>query len=491
MTEFGRLGLVGLAFYLLGLVALAFVARRARGSDSPTDHFLAGRELGVFVLFLTLYATAYSGNSLLGYPGEAYRRGFSWIMATGFMLSIIVAFHMLIPRLRPIAVRHRFVTPGDWVRYRFRGEPGGRLLLFGVSMLMTIALANFLFAQLKAMGELSTEVTGGVVSYEMGIALLAAMILFYETLGGMRAVAWTDAAQGILMMVGLAALAAWLLGEASGLAALSQQILAVRPEVGRVPDTVERTNWLSSIVLLGLASTVYPQAIQRVYAARDGRALKRSLAWMSFMPLTTTLVVTLIGLAAIPRYADLGEVAADRVMPLLLGQWASTGPAFAGAAVLVFLGALAAIMSTADSCLLSLGSSLAEDLFGRPRDAPSTTAFAKRAAGAVMIAMAVVAMAARDVTLWGLIELKMELLIQCVPAFLIAIRWRGFRATPAWIGLAVGSAIAIAGAMAGVKRIEGLHVGVIGLAVNLAIACLGSLMLGPAGVKDPGERAYR
>ncbi|MBW2289757.1 MAG: sodium:solute symporter family protein [Deltaproteobacteria bacterium] len=429
MTEFGRLGLVGLAFYLLGLVALAFVARRARGSDSPTDHFLAGRELGVFVLFLTLYATAYSGNSLLGYPGEAYRRGFSWIMATGFMLSIIVAFHMLIPRLRPIAVRHRFVTPGDWVRYRFRGEPGGRLLLFGVSMLMTIALANFLFAQLKAMGELSTEVTGGVVSYEMGIALLAAMILFYETLGGMRAVAWTDAAQGILMMVGLAALAAWLLGEASGLAALSQQILAVRPEIGRVPDTVERTNWLSSIVLLGLASTVYPQAIQRVYAARDGRALKRSLAWMSFMPLTTTLVVTLIGLAAIPRYADLGEVAADRVMPLLLGQWASTGPVFAGAAVLVFLGALAAIMSTADSCLLSLGSSLAEDLFGRPRDAPSTTAFAKRAAGAVMIGMAVVAMAARDVTLWGLIELKMELLIQCVPAFLgsrwaVQLRWQ-------------------------------------------------------------------
>ena len=50
------------------------------------------------MLFLTLYATAYSGNSLLGYPGEAYRRGFSWIMATGFMLSIIVVFHALVPR---------------------------------------------------------------------------------------------------------------------------------------------------------------------------------------------------------------------------------------------------------------------------------------------------------------------------------------------------------------------------------------------------------
>jgi len=295
----------------------------------------------------------------------------------------------------------------------------------------------------------------------------------------MRAVAWTDAAQGILMMLGLAALAAWLLGESNGLAGMTAQILAVRPELAIVPDTVERTNWLSSIVLLGLASVVYPQAIQRIYAARDGRALRRSFALMSFMPLTTTLVVTLIGLAAIPRFAGLDAVAADRVMPLLLGEWAAVGPIQAGAAVLVFLGALAAIMSTADSCLLSLGSSLAEDLLGRPRDAAETTEFAKRAAAAVMIGMAVIAMWARDVTLWGLIELKMELLIQCVPAFLIAIHWRGFRATPAWVGLAVGSAIAIAGVFAGVKRIDGLHVGIIGLGCNAAIACVGSWWLGP------------
>jgi Na+/proline symporter len=491
MTEFGRLGLLGLGLYLVVLVAIAFVARRARASDSPADHFLAGRELGVFVLFLTLYATAYSGNSLLGYPGEAYRRGFSWIMATGFMLSIIVVFHALVPRLRKVAVRHDFVTPGDWVRHRFGGERGGGALLFFVSLLMTIALANFLFAQLKAMGELTAEVTGGAVPYELGIALLAATILFYETLGGMRAVAWTDAAQGILMMLGLGALAAWLVGEAEGLASMTEQILAMRPDAARVPDSVERTNWLSSIMLLGLASVVYPQAIQRIYAARDGRALKRSFAWMSFMPLTTTLVVTLIGLAAIPRFADLGEVAADRVLPLLLGQWAAVGPGYAVAALLVFIGALAAIMSTADSCLLSLGSSLAEDLFGRSRDADSTTAFGKRAAAAVMIGMALVAMWAREVTLWGLIELKMELLVQCVPAFLVAIHWRGLRAGPACAGLLVGSAIAIAGVAVGVKRVDGLHIGIIGLACNLAVGCVGSVLMGRGRVNERRGEALR
>ncbi len=69
--SFGQLGVVALLGYLVLLLIIGEAARRARRSASPEDHFLAGRELGVFVLFLTLYATAYSGNSLLGYTGEA------------------------------------------------------------------------------------------------------------------------------------------------------------------------------------------------------------------------------------------------------------------------------------------------------------------------------------------------------------------------------------------------------------------------------------
>ncbi|MGH7823087.1 MAG: sodium:solute symporter family transporter, partial [Candidatus Binatia bacterium] len=94
--SFAAAGVLGLVLYLVSIAVLAEAARRARRDRSPADHFLAGRGLGTFVLFLTLYATAYSGNSLLGYPGEAYRRGFSWAMATGFMLAIIVLFHLLV-----------------------------------------------------------------------------------------------------------------------------------------------------------------------------------------------------------------------------------------------------------------------------------------------------------------------------------------------------------------------------------------------------------
>ncbi len=472
--SFGQLGVAGLCVYLLVLAGVAEVARRARRDASPADHFLAGRELGVWVLFLTLYATAYSGNSLLGYPGEAYRRGFSWIMATGFMMSIIVAFHALAPRLRPVAAARGFVTPGDWVRHRFGRERAGRALLLVVSVLMLTALANFLFAQLKAMGVMAELVTEDIVSYELGVLLLAGTVLLYETLGGMRAVAWTDAAQALAMMVGLGALLVWLLAEAGGVAMLTRSIVEVQPHALVVPDAREQANWASTIVLMGLASVVYPQAIQRVYAARSGAVLARSFAIMTFMPLTTTLVVTWIGLAAIPRLAGLGTVEADGVMPLLLGQWADDGLLASLAALAVFIGALAAIMSTADSVLLSLGSMVAEDLLGRSRREPGTTLLGKRVASAAMIAMAGLALLARDVTLWGLIELKMELLIQCVPAFLLALHWRGLRAGPALVGVIAGTAVAVAGVFLGAKRIEGIHVGVIGLALNAALAVAGS-----------------
>ncbi|MEE8558796.1 MAG: sodium:solute symporter family protein [Myxococcota bacterium] len=473
-------GVAALLLYLALLLGVAEIARRARKSHAPSDHFLAGRELGVFVLFLTLYATAYSGNSLLGYPAEAYRRGYSWIMATGFMMAIIVAFHSLVPGLRPVAIRHGFVTPGDWIRFRFQDDRWGMRLRVAVSVLMTIALANFLLAQLMAMGHVTSQITADAVPYWGGVLGLAAVILLYETVGGMRAVAWTDAAQSILMLVGLAALLGWLVGSAGGLEAVTLELYTLRPDAVQVPDARECANWVSTIVLLGLASIVYPQAIQRLYAARDGKSLRRSLSLMAFMPLTTTLVVTLIGIAAIGRFEHLGTLEADRVMPRLLSDWAATGMLGSTLSLLVFLGALAAIMSTADSVLLSLGSVVAQDFLGRSRLDASTTQLGKRIAAFVMGGATLLALFPL-LTLWRLIELKMELLIQCAPAFVLAIHWRRLSARAAFLGLVAGTGVAVGSVLLGVKRIEGVHVGVVGLLVNLGVA----LVVSAVTPRDP------
>jgi Na+/proline symporter len=479
-----QLGVVSLAIYLLALLAVAEIAKRARKDASPSDHFLASRELGLFVLFLTLYATAYSGNSLLGYPGRAYRSGFSFIMATGFMLAIIVAFHALAPKLRRASELHDFVTPGDWIRHRFAGQPGMRPLLLCVGTLMSIAMLNFLLAQLKAMGLVTSTVTGDTIPYWLGVVGIALVILVYETRGGMRAVAWTDAVQGILMVLGLGALLAWLLGEAGGLGAITRAVAQARPEAVAVPDAITKANWFSTIALLGLGSVVYPQAIQRIYAAKSARVLARSFALMTFMPFVTTLVVTLIGLAAIAYVGPLSGTDSDEVMPILLVRWGESGGAVAAlASVVVFLGALAAIMSTADSCLLSLGALVARDLLGGSDTADRTTRRGKLIAAVLLLAMIPIALNG-DITLWRLIELKMELLVQCSPAFLLALHWRRLSASAALAGLVVGTAFSVGLTLAGQGTLLGVHVGIVGVALNVSIAVMASLWAKP-GVASP------
>ena len=90
--------------------------------------------------------------------------------------------------------------------------------------------------------------------------------------------------------------------------------------------------------------------------------------------------------------------------------------------------------------------------------------------------MAALALVARNVTLWGLVELKMELLIQCVPTFLVALHSKRLRAGPLLVGFALGTAVAVGvGLGLGVSRLGGVHIGVVGLALNLAAAALFSI----------------
>jgi Na+/proline symporter len=163
------------------------------------------------------------------------------------------------------------------------------------------------------------------------------------------------------------------------------------------------------------------------------------------------------------------------VMPALLAEWAEGGGWNSAGAILVFIGALAAIMSTADSCLLSLGGLVAEDLLGLPGTEQRTTRVGKVIAGVLLISMIPIALLP-ELTLWRLIELKMELLVQCVPAFLVALHWSRLRAGPTLAGLVVGTCFAVGLTLIDVPRILGVHVGVVGLALNAAVAVGGSLI---------------
>ncbi len=260
------LGNVAVALFtaLALVVAIGYRSRRA-GKQALSDFYLAGRGLGGFVLLLTLYATQYSGNTLLGYPGEAYRVGFSWVMSIGFMMAVIVVYQLFAPRLHLVARQHGFVTPGDWITHRFRSP----ILTLLANIMLVVAISNYLLAQLMAMGHVTEGLSGGAVPYWVGVVSLTLVVIIYETVGGMRAVAWTDCVQGGMLAVGLVGLLVVVAPTPGHLEELTRAIAVTQPDKVAVPSWEVCRNWFSTILLIGCSAAVYPHAVQRIYAAQS------------------------------------------------------------------------------------------------------------------------------------------------------------------------------------------------------------------------------
>ncbi len=88
-----------MALYLFSLIGVGIAGRIARKDQSLSDFYLAGRGMGVAVLFLTLYATQYSGNTMIGFAGKAYRGGYQSLVMVVFMSSVIGAYLLYAPKL--------------------------------------------------------------------------------------------------------------------------------------------------------------------------------------------------------------------------------------------------------------------------------------------------------------------------------------------------------------------------------------------------------
>ena len=482
---FGPGGLAFIALYLLSLLALGWWGRKARQSDTLQDFYLAGPGVGFAVLLLTLYATQWSGNTLFGYTGKAYREGFSWLVSLHFMTALVVCYLFFAPWLHRLAKRHGFVTPADFLLHRFNSRP---LCLLAV-IVMLIGVANYLLAQIIAMGT-ATEVllTYGVedsaiaprTAFIGGVILLAAIMLIYETLGGFRAVAWTDAIQGVILILGFMLLLGMVIHKYGTPADAVAKLIQIAPEKIEPPTGTRQTlNWISWIIIVGFGGALYPQAIQRIYVARNARTLRRTLAVMVFLPLTTTIVVLLVGIIAnangleVKKSIHLLPAICREVMQTPTGYWL---------VVILSAAILAGLMSTADSVLLVISAMITKDIYARhfnpAASEPQLTHLGKWISVAIVLLTASLAIAFyghRDSNiLITLLKIKFEMLLQLAPAFILGIHCQSLRSGPVLAGMAVGLAVGLGLFLQrkfGANPIDthGLHEGVIGLVANCLV----------------------
>ena len=197
----GRPGLLALALLYLGVVLAIGLWSRRRTRDAR-DFFIAGQRLGLVVTAFATMSAAFSGFVFLGGPGLTYRMG---VAALAINVPIGVTAGMLCwtvgRRLRRLSAVRQVYTVPDAIRCRY-GSRWATGLAAGALVLGVVA---YLGAQLQALGVLLEPVlgTGGLGPWSLPAAMAvgAAVVLIYSELGGMVAGAYTDLAQGALMLV--------------------------------------------------------------------------------------------------------------------------------------------------------------------------------------------------------------------------------------------------------------------------------------------------
>jgi sodium/pantothenate symporter len=316
------------------------------------EYFIGGRSMGGFVLAMTLIATYSSASSFVGGPGVAYSLGYGWILLA--MIQVPTAFLTLGVLGKKFAIISRkigAVTVTDYLKARYKSP----FIVISTSIAMIIFFAAAMVAQFIGGAKLFEAVTG--YSYLTGLVIFGIAVVIYTTIGGFKAVAITDAIQGIVMVLATTFLLVAIVKAGGGMDAITTKMLQTNPSAltptagGKIPIPFILSFW----VLVGFAVLGLPQTTVRCMGFKDSKSLHRAMVIgtvvVGFLMLGMHLVGAL-GAYVVPGLAGDGAIPGITVQVL--------PPVLAG---IFIAGPLAAIMSTVDSMLILASASIIKDLY--------------------------------------------------------------------------------------------------------------------------------
>ncbi|MUW14114.1 sodium:solute symporter family protein [Halorubrum sp. CBA1125] len=340
--------------YLLFALAVGLVAYRVSESTAE-DYYLASRSIGTVVLLFTTFATLLSAFTFFGGPNLAFAAGPEWLIVMGTLDGVLFAvlWYGIGYKQWLIGERHGYVTLGEMLGDRF-GSVGLRALVAGVSLLW---LFPYVMLQQMGAGEALVGLTGGTVPYWGGAALVTVFMILYVVLAGMRGVAWTDTVQGLFMLSVVWIAAIWVVSAVGGIGAATGAMVEARPEFGSFGGGVYTPGFIiSTAITIAFGVTMFPQINQRFFVAESDVVLKRSFALWPVLVLLLFLPAFMLGAWAVGMPVEVPEGA--NVLPVVLAEYTPTW-----FAALVVAGAMAAMMSSSDSMLLSGSSYFTRDVY--------------------------------------------------------------------------------------------------------------------------------
>lgn len=461
--------------YLALSVGMALWSRKASARGDARffleEYFLGGRSMGGFVLAMTIIATYTSASSFVGGPGIAYTLGLGWVLLAMIQVpTTFLTLGVLGKRFAIIARRAGAVTVVDFLHARYKNDA----VVITCSIAMLVFFMASMLAQFIGGGRVFQAVTG--YPYGVGLALFGISVVAYTTVGGFRAVAITDAMQGIVMLIAAVVMLAAVLDAGGGMTRCIETLKSIDPGLlsptgagGRIPAPFLFSFW----ILVGLGILGLPQTVQRCFGYRDSRAMHSAMVTgtviIGFLLLCTHLTGTL-GRAVMP---DL--TVGDLIMPTLTVELLP--PFWAGVFV---AGPLAAIMSTVDSMLLLVSASIVNDLYVRYKlkgdvSALSPAKISRMSLGVTLAAGFLVFLAAfrpPDLLVWINLFAFGGLEAVFLWPIILGLYWKKANATGTLLSIAAGIGVYVPLVVTQLL-VLGLHPIVPALAASFAAFCAG------------------
>jgi SSS family solute:Na+ symporter len=347
--------------YALGLFVLAqWVSREEGGHQKDArDYFLAGGSLPWWAIGASLIAANISAEQIIGMSGSGYAIGlgiasYEWMAA----ITLILVGKFLLP----VFLRHRIYTMPQFLEQRYDHNVRMVMAFFWLGVYIFVNLTSILWLGALAIN----TVTGIDLTY--GMVSLGVFAVAYSLYGGLKAVAFTDIIQVVLLVAGGLMIAWIMLDQVSGgtgvLAGFSELTARVPEKFDMIlsPDNPHYVSlpgisvlvggmWIMNISYWGFNQYI----IQRALAAKSIHEAQKGIAFAAFLKLLMPLIVVLPGIVIFALDPTLD--APDQAYPTAMSQLP------AGVKGLVFAALLAAIISSLASMINSISTIFTMDIY--------------------------------------------------------------------------------------------------------------------------------
>lgn len=360
-----------------------FAFRRAKGREKAEDYFLASRSLGPFVFLFSLFGTNMTAFAILGSSGHAFANGIVTfgLMASSSGLVIPLTIFLIGTRVWALGKKYGFMTPVQMFRDRWECGHIGTVIF----IVQAVLLVPYIIIGIMGGGTTLNVISGGLVPYWFGGAIVALVVMSYVFFGGMRGTAWVNTFQTILFLL-FGAIALIVIGSGMGGFRSAANAMLASPAFAPLL-TRERISplYFFSYTFIPLSAIAFPHILIFCLTAEKMNHFKKTVIFYPLCILFIWLPCVFLGVMAnrvtdVPQIRakqearrvlatqgktmtpeardDLREQAAgDDVIMLLLQRYAPLW--LAG---LLGAGIMAAVMAS-DSQILALSTMFTEDFF--------------------------------------------------------------------------------------------------------------------------------